>query len=68
VVGLDLGFESRWFGSWYAVGPTPVCKVLGYRWDACECGLILATGVTPVSLWPIVLASNLGMWLCLDVV
>jgi hypothetical protein len=47
VVGLDLGFESSWFGSWYAVGPTPVCKVLGYRWDACECGLILATGVTP---------------------
>jgi hypothetical protein len=38
-----------------------------YRWDACERGSILATGVTPVSLWPMVTGSNLGAWSCLDV-
>jgi hypothetical protein len=25
----SVGFESRWFGSWYAAGATPVCMVLG---------------------------------------
>jgi hypothetical protein len=38
-----------------------VCKVLGYRWDAYEHGSILATGVTPVSLWPLVIGSNIGV-------
>jgi hypothetical protein len=45
-----------------------VCKVLGHMWDACEHGSVLATGVTPVSLWPLVTWSNLGAWLCLDIV
>jgi hypothetical protein len=45
-----------------------VCKVLGYRWDACERGLDLATDVTPVNLWPLVTGSNLGAWSCLDVI
>jgi hypothetical protein len=49
-----VGLESCWFGSWYAVGATHVCMVLRYRWDACESGLVLATGVTPVSFWPLV--------------
>jgi hypothetical protein len=38
-----------------------VCKVLGYRWDAYEHGSVLATGVTPVSLWPLVIGSNIGV-------
>jgi hypothetical protein len=41
--------------------------VLSYRWDAFERGLVLAIGVTPVSLWPLVTGSNLGAWSCLDV-
>jgi hypothetical protein len=47
-----------------------VCMVLGfyYRWDACECCSVLAIGVTPMSLWPLVTGSNLGVWSCLDVV
>jgi hypothetical protein len=40
----------------------------GYRWDACEHGPVLVTGVTPVSMWPLVTESNLGVWSCLDVV
>jgi hypothetical protein len=44
-------------GSWF-----------GYRWDACERGLVLATGVTPVSLWPLFTMGNLGASSCLDVV
>jgi hypothetical protein len=43
-------------GSWF-----------GHRSDACEHGLVLATGVTPVSLWPLITVGNLGVWSCLDV-
>jgi hypothetical protein len=46
----------------------PVCMVLGYRWDAYERGSVLAIGVTPVSLLPLVTGSYLGVLLCLDVV
>jgi hypothetical protein len=63
-----VGLESSWFGLWYAVGATHVCKVLGYRWDACERGSVLSTGVTPVRLWHLVTGSKLGVWSCLDVV
>jgi hypothetical protein len=35
----SVGFESNWFGSWYVVGATHVCMVLG-----------LATGGMPVSV------------------
>jgi hypothetical protein len=45
-----------------------VCMVLGCKWDACERGSVLAIGVTPVNLWPLVTGSNLGTWSCLDVV
>jgi hypothetical protein len=45
-----------------------MCMVLGYRWDACECGSVLATGVTPVSLRLLITVGNLGAWSCLDVV
>jgi hypothetical protein len=44
-------------GSWF-----------GYRWDAYEHGTVLTTGVTPVSLWPLITVGNLGVWSCLDVV
>jgi hypothetical protein len=62
-----VGLDSSWFGSWYSVGATPMCTVLGYRWDAFECGSVLAIGVTPVSLWSMVTGSNPSVWSCLDV-
>jgi hypothetical protein len=31
-------------------------------------GQFLATGVTPVSLRPLITVGNLGVWSCLDVV
>jgi hypothetical protein len=31
-------------------------------------GLFLATGVTAVSLWPLITVGNLGVLSCLDVV
>jgi hypothetical protein len=37
-----------------------VCMALGYRWDSNERGSILATGVTPVSLRPLITVGNLG--------
>jgi hypothetical protein len=45
-----------------------LCACFGYRWDACECWLILATGVTPMSLRPLSTVGNLGAWSCLDIV
>jgi hypothetical protein len=35
----SIGFESSWFGSWYAIGATPMCMSLG-----------LAIGGMPVSV------------------
>jgi hypothetical protein len=65
---LDLsGFESSWFGSWYAAGAKPVAW-FGYRWDVCEHWSVLATGVTPMSLRPLITVGNLGAWSCLDIV
>jgi hypothetical protein len=46
-------------GSWYATGAKPVC-MFGFRWDACERWSFLATGVTPVSLRPLITLGNLG--------
>jgi hypothetical protein len=63
-----VGLESSWSCSCYATGVMPMSKVFGYRWDACELGSILATGVTPVSMWPLVTGNNLGVWSCLDIV
>jgi hypothetical protein len=40
----------------------------GDRWDASECCLVLATGVTPISLWPMITVGNLGALSCLDVI
>jgi hypothetical protein len=45
-----------------------LCARFGYRWDACERWLVLAIGVTPVSLRPLITMGNLGAWLCLDIV
>jgi hypothetical protein len=40
----------------------------GYRGETCELWLVLATGVRPVTSWPFVTMSNLGVFSCLDVV
>jgi hypothetical protein len=40
----------------------------GYKWDACERWSFLATGLTPVSLRPLITIGNLGVWSCLDIV
>jgi hypothetical protein len=45
-----------------------LCAWLDYRWDAYERWSVLATGVTPVSLRPLITIGNLGAWSCLDVV
>jgi hypothetical protein len=45
-----------------------LCGRFGYRWDVCERWSILATGVTPGSLRPLITVGNLGALLCLDIV
>jgi hypothetical protein len=63
LVGSSGLTESRWFGSWYAIGAKSVCMVLGlatgvrpvsfgcfgYRGETCELCLVLATEVRPMS-------------------
>jgi hypothetical protein len=39
----------------------------GYKDKTFEPRSVLATGVRPVRLWPLVTESNLGAWSCLDV-
>jgi hypothetical protein len=39
-----------------------------YKGETCELWSVLATGVRPVSLWPLVTVSNLGAMSCLDIV
>jgi hypothetical protein len=45
-----------------------MCACFGYRWDACERWSIVATGVTLVSLRPLITEGNLGVWSCLVIV
>jgi hypothetical protein len=45
-----------------------MCACFRYRWDAFECWSFLATGVTPVSLRPLITVGNIGAWSCLDIV
>jgi hypothetical protein len=45
-----------------------LCARFGYRWDVYERWLVLAIGVTPGSLRPLITVGNLGAWLCLDIV
>jgi hypothetical protein len=45
-----------------------LCARFGYRWDACERWSVLAPGVTPGSLRPLITVGNLGAWSCLDIV
>jgi hypothetical protein len=44
-----------------------LCTYFGYRWDACERWLFLVTGVSPVSLRPLIIVGNLGAWSCVDI-
>jgi hypothetical protein len=45
-----------------------MCACFGYRWDACERWSFVATGVTPVSLKPLITVGNLGVRSCIVVV
>jgi hypothetical protein len=52
LVGLDLPGLSL-AGSVHSMQQVrSLCAWFGYRWDACECWSVLASGVTPVSLRP----------------
>jgi hypothetical protein len=44
-----------------------MCAWFGYRWDACERWSVLATGVTSVSMRPLITVGNLVVWSCLDI-
>jgi hypothetical protein len=48
-----------------ACGHSPA---FGYKGKNFEPRSLLDTGVRPLSLWPLVIESNLGAWSCLDVV
>jgi hypothetical protein len=39
-----------------------LCAYFGYRWDACERWSFLATGVTSVSLRPLITVGYLDVW------
>jgi hypothetical protein len=40
----------------------------GYKWDTCKRWSVLATCVTPVSLWPLITMGSLGAWSCLHAI
>jgi hypothetical protein len=68
LVGLDLPGSSL-VGLVHVMQQVrSLCAWFGYRWDACERWLVLATDVTPVSLRPLITVGNLGAWSCLDIV
>jgi hypothetical protein len=62
LVGLVLGLKSSCFGSWHAAGVKLVGMVLGLSIGEMpvRVGRFLVTGVTHVSLWPLVTMGNLG--------
>jgi hypothetical protein len=69
LVGLDLSGFLGPFGLVRGVQQVRSLSTrLGYRWDAYERWSVLATGVTPGSLRPLITMGNLGAWLCLDIV
>jgi hypothetical protein len=45
-----------------------VCFGLATAGMPMSVGQFLATGVTPVSLRPVITVGNLGVWSCLDIV
>jgi hypothetical protein len=45
-----------------------LCAWFVYRWDAYERWSVLAIGVTPMSLRPLITVGNLGAWSCLDII
>jgi hypothetical protein len=58
LVGLDYGMQQV----------RSLCACFGYRWDAYERWSFVATGVTHVSLRPLITVGNLGAWSCLVIV
>jgi hypothetical protein len=55
--------RSSWFGLGCGHSPS-----FGYKGETSKPRSVLVTGVRPVSLWPLIIESNLGAWSCLDVV
>jgi hypothetical protein len=69
LVGLDLSGFLGPVGLVHGMQQVrSLCAPFGYRWDACERWSVLATGVTPESLRPLITVGNIGAWLCLVVV
>jgi hypothetical protein len=69
LVGLDLSGFLGLVGLVHGMQQVrSLCAWFGYRWDPCERCSVLATGVTPGSLRPLITMGNLGAWLCLDIV
>jgi hypothetical protein len=66
MVGLDLSGSSLAVLARGMQEVQSLCAWFGYWWGACQCLLVLARGVTPVSLWPLITVGNLGAWSCLD--
>jgi hypothetical protein len=58
LVDLDYGMQQV----------QSLCAYFGYRWDAYERWSFVATGVTPMSLRPLITVGNLGVWSCLVIV
>jgi hypothetical protein len=58
------------FASWHAASVKPVCMVLDLSIGGMpvSIGRFLATGVTPMILWPLITMGTLGASSCLDVV
>jgi hypothetical protein len=69
LVGLDLSGFLGLVGLVHGMQQVrSLCAWFGYRWDPCERCSVLAIGVTPGSLRPLITMGNLGAWLCLDIV
>jgi hypothetical protein len=58
LVGLDYGMQQV----------RSLCACFGYRRDACERWSFVVTGVTPVSLSPLITVGSLGVWSSLVIV
>jgi hypothetical protein len=68
LVGMDLSSLSLVSLAHVMQQVRSLCSWFGYMCDACESWSVLATGVTPVSLRPLITMGNLVAWSCLDVI
>jgi hypothetical protein len=58
---------SSRYGLWFAAGVKPVC-MFWLQGDAYQHWSFVVTGVTPVSLRPLITVGNLGVRSCLGIV